>query len=108
VVSLPEFGPPDDRRVPTTTPEGQRRFVGDDPIAFDLLAEDAWTGLDVRTQDEYDEARVNYHSELIIVETPTGRSGTTRQRGEAASARSSTSAAPVRSPGRGRRRRGRR
>ena len=50
MVSLPDFGPPDDRRMPTTTLEGQRRFVGDDPIAFDLLAEDAWTGLDVRTR----------------------------------------------------------
>ncbi|MFJ5116169.1 TniB family NTP-binding protein [Streptomyces sp. NPDC088551] len=73
VVNAPEFGLPEDRRMPTTTLEGWRRFVDEDPIAFDLLAVDDWKALGPRARDEYDEGRVNYHSELIIVETPTVR-----------------------------------
>ncbi|MFE2185906.1 ATP-binding protein [Streptomyces sp. NPDC059455] len=73
VVNAPEFGLPEDRRMPTTTLEGWRRFVDEDPIVFDLVPEDEWKDLDPRARDEYDEGRVNYHSELIIVETPTVR-----------------------------------
>ncbi|GGV54724.1 hypothetical protein [Streptomyces spectabilis] len=41
------------------------------------LPEDVRKDLDLRAQGEYDEGRVNYHSELIIVETPpSGRSCT--------------------------------
>lgn len=73
VVDTGEFGLPEDRRMPTTTLEGWRRFVFGDPIVFTLLAEDDWNRLDERDRDAYDEARVDYHSELIIVETPTIR-----------------------------------
>lgn len=65
VVNAQEFGLPEDRRMPTTTLEGWRRFVDEDPIVFDLLPEDEWKDLDPRVRDEYDEGRVNYHSELI-------------------------------------------
>jgi hypothetical protein len=64
---------PDDRRMPTTTLEGWRRFVFDDPLTVTLLAEADWKALDEQARDVYDEARVDYHSELIIVETPTIR-----------------------------------
>jgi hypothetical protein len=68
-----EFGLPDDRRMPTTTLEGWRRFVFDDPLTLTLLTDGDWRALDERARDAYDEARVDYHSELIIVETPTIR-----------------------------------
>ncbi|MGW7754485.1 hypothetical protein ACWGK6_23635 [Streptomyces violaceusniger] len=71
VVNFPEFGMADDRRLPTTTLEGWRRFVNSDPLTFDLLPEDDWQTLEDLARHEYDEARVNYHSELIVVETPT-------------------------------------
>ncbi len=73
VVAAQEFGMPDDRRMPTTTLEGWRRFVLDDPLAVTPLADDDWKALDEQARDAYDEARVDYHSELIIVETPTIR-----------------------------------
>ncbi|MFJ7280838.1 ATP-binding protein [Kitasatospora sp. NPDC098663] len=67
------FQMPDDRRDPITTLEGWRRFVQEDPLTFTLLSEDDWLALTPHEQDQYDEARVTYHSELIIVETPTIR-----------------------------------
>lgn len=73
VVSTPAAELPDSRRKPTTTLENWRRFVDEDPIPFELLPPDAWQDLDSQARDEYDEGRVNYHSELIIVETPTVR-----------------------------------
>lgn len=73
VVNLNDFGLPPDRRPPTTTLDGWRRFVEEDPVVFELLAEDDWIALEEPDRDQYDEGRVNYHSELIIVETPTVR-----------------------------------
>jgi hypothetical protein len=73
VVSTPAAGLPESRRKPTTTLENWRRFVEEDPIPFDLLPLDEWRDLGLQARDEYDEGRVNYHSELIIVETPTVR-----------------------------------
>jgi Bacterial TniB protein len=63
----------DDRRRPTTTLEGWRRFVGEDPFTIELLPENTWLDLSEDENDRYKEVRVNYHSELIIVETPTIR-----------------------------------
>jgi hypothetical protein len=71
VVNSSEFGLLEDRRMPATTLERWRRFVDEDPIAFELLAESKWQKLDPRTSEEYDERRANDRSELIIVETPT-------------------------------------
>ncbi|MFI9780433.1 hypothetical protein ACIHCV_38110 [Streptomyces sp. NPDC051956] len=73
VVNFPEFGMADERRLPTTTLEGWRRLVNADPLTFDLLSEDGWQVLESSARHEYDEARVNYHSELIVVETATIR-----------------------------------
>lgn len=71
MVALPEFGPFDERRMPTTTLDGWNRFVLDDAVVFVLLADDLWRALDGPDLDAYEEAQVTYHSELIVVETPT-------------------------------------
>ncbi|MEV8638350.1 ATP-binding protein [Streptosporangium sp. NPDC051023] len=61
----------DDRRAPGTTLDGWRRFVNADPPAFALLADDDWKELDQRQRQNYDEARIAYHSEMAIVTTST-------------------------------------
>ena len=68
-------GMPDDRRMPTTTLEGWHRFAFDDRPTVTLLADDDWKALDEHARDVYNEARVDCHSELIIVETLTRRVG---------------------------------
>src|SRR2546430_11752256 len=73
VVSAPDLGIIDDRRAPTTTLAAWRQFVQDDPITLDLLPEAGWAGLDSAARTEYDEVRIKYHSELIVVETSTVR-----------------------------------
>lgn len=73
VVSAPELGIIDDRRAPTTTLAGWQQFVQDDPVTLDLLPEPDRAGLDSASRSEYDEARIKYHSELIVVETSTVR-----------------------------------
>src|SRR5438874_2462330 len=73
VVSAPELGIIDDRRAPTTTLVGWQQFVQDDSVTLDLLPEAALPGLDVHSRSEYDDARIKYHSELIVVETSTVR-----------------------------------
>lgn len=73
VVVAEHFGMPDNRRMPTTTLPNWRRFVNDDPPEFELLPAESWAALIGPERDEYDETRVDYHSELIIVETPTIR-----------------------------------
>ncbi|WP_232788752.1 TniB family NTP-binding protein [Streptomyces odonnellii] len=74
MVVVPEqFGMPDKRRMPTTTLPTWHCFVNEDPPEFELLAGTDWLSLSGPERDEYDEARVDYHSELIIVETPTIR-----------------------------------
>jgi hypothetical protein len=73
VVNAPELGIIDDRRAPTTTLAGWRQFVQDDPVTLDLLPEADLAGLDAASRSEYDDARIKYHSELIVVETSTVR-----------------------------------
>ena len=73
VVNAPDLGIVDDRRAPTTTLAGWRQFVQDDPVTLHLLPEADQTGLDAAGRTEYDEARIKYHSELIVVETSTVR-----------------------------------
>jgi Bacterial TniB protein len=58
-----------ERRDPTTTLTGWRRFVDADPAAFDLLDEPAWAALPGADRVLYDEARCRYHSELVVVST---------------------------------------
>jgi hypothetical protein len=73
VVDPEEFGIGDERRMPTTTLQGWNQFVSADPVCFVLLAEDDWRSLGGPDREAYEEAQANYHSELIVVETPTIR-----------------------------------
>lgn len=79
VVSIPDdvpagdFGLDDGRREPTMTLTGWRQFVDAPPASFDLLPDKRWTALSGPDREAYDEARLNYHSEMIIVATSTVR-----------------------------------
>ena len=57
------------RREPTMTLAGWRRFVDSAPASFDLLAGEQWQALSGEQRGRYDEARINYHSELVVVAT---------------------------------------
>ena len=67
-------------REPTTTLSGWRKFVDTAPVKFDLLPDAAWTGLSPASRDAYDEARITYHSELVVVATSTLREVTKQGR----------------------------
>jgi hypothetical protein len=79
VVSIPGDVPPDGpglddgRREPTMTLAGWRQFVDAPPASFDLLPDKRWAALPAEDRQAYDEARLNYHSEMIIVATSTVR-----------------------------------
>jgi thioredoxin reductase len=49
---------------------GWRRFVETPTAHFELLSEKRWVALTGRDKEAYDEARLNYHCEMIIVATP--------------------------------------
>ncbi len=63
--------PGDERIEPPTTLTGWRRFVEKDPAAFHLSGPDQWKSMDDDQRADYDEARINYHSELQVVRTST-------------------------------------
>jgi Cdc6-like AAA superfamily ATPase len=63
----------EDRRQPTTTLEGWRRFVDGNEATFDLLPNAEHDALDDLARLDYDEARIAYHAELIVVTTSTIR-----------------------------------
>src|SRR5579863_5658532 len=62
-------GPDDGRREPTMTLAGWRRFVDEEPASFELLPDGQREALSGPDRLEYDEARISYHSEMIIVAT---------------------------------------
>ncbi len=62
-----------DRREPTMTLTGWRRFVDAATASFDLLPDGQWSALSGKARDGYDEARINYHSEMVVVATSTVR-----------------------------------
>ncbi len=64
---------PDASREPTMTLAGWRCFVDSAPASFDLLAGEQWQALSGEQRSRYDEARINYHSELVVVATSTVR-----------------------------------
>lgn len=68
---LTEVSQLDDRRQPTTTLEGWRRFVEEDPPEFPLLPEADWARLGEEERVRYDEARIAHHAELAVVTTST-------------------------------------
>ena len=61
------------RRDPTTTLLGWRRFVDAEPARFELLPEPQWAALSQADRLAYDEARFDYHSEMVVVATSTIR-----------------------------------
>lgn len=61
----------DNRRETTMTLTGWRRYIETPPAAFDLLPADQWQNLPDEDREVYDDARINYHSEMVVVETPT-------------------------------------
>jgi hypothetical protein len=67
-------------REPTTTLSGWQQFVDAPPAAFDLLPDAAWAGLAAGSRAAYDEARISYHSELVVVATSTLREVTRQGR----------------------------
>jgi hypothetical protein len=62
-----------DRREPTMTLTGWRRYLDTPPAAFDLFPDPHWQALDDDARARYDEARINYHSEMVVVATSTVR-----------------------------------
>lgn len=64
---------PTDSRAPTTTLEGWRSFVEDEPHAFELLPERQFKALPVARRELYDESRISYHSDLGVIQTSTVR-----------------------------------
>ncbi len=64
--------PTDEERIePPTTLSGWRRFVEKDPATFDLVPQERWEAMDDAERAAYDEARIDYHSELQVVRTST-------------------------------------
>jgi len=65
---------------PLTTKEGWRRFVDKEPDPPALLSDVALAGLDAVGRAGYDEARMEYHADLPLVNTPVIRQvvGTSR------------------------------
>jgi hypothetical protein len=80
VVSNTADDPASERREPTTTLSGWRRFVETAPATFDLLVDNAWTALASGNREAYDDARISYHSELVVVATSTLREVTRQGR----------------------------
>ena len=60
-------------REPTTTLSGWRQFVDAAPATFGLLPDAARAGLAAGSRAAYDEERMSYHSELVVVATSTVR-----------------------------------
>lgn len=67
-------------REPTTTLTGWRQFVDTAPATFELLPDAARAGLTAGSRTAYDEARISYHSELVVVATSTLREVTRQGR----------------------------
>jgi len=56
-----------------TTLGGWRRFVTEVPAVPDLLPAPVWSGLDAGKRACYDDDRIDHHSRLLVVQTPTIR-----------------------------------
>lgn len=72
-------GPWDDldtARMPVTTLAGWRRFVDAPPPTFTVLCEEDRRAMAEDETDAYDERRVRYHAELVVVQTSTVRAVT--------------------------------
>ncbi|NUK85434.1 hypothetical protein [Streptomyces lunaelactis] len=67
-------------RDTTLTLSGWRRFVESSPPQLALLPDTQWTQMSVADRDTYDEQRIDYHSEMIVVATSAVREVTHRGR----------------------------
>jgi hypothetical protein len=67
VVTFPD--PDQAPRQNTLTLVGWRRFIGAEDASFELLPRPEWEALSDQERDAYDEARFDYHSELVTVAT---------------------------------------
>lgn len=70
---VPLDGDLDPRQVPSVTLEGWRQFVDAKPAEFDLIDYDRYSALPGPEKLAYDDRRMAYHSELVIIETSTVR-----------------------------------
>lgn len=73
MVTQPDDTLVESRRLPTVTLEGWRQFVNTRPVTLDLLTAADYQTLDPAARELYDERRIAYHSELVIIETSTVR-----------------------------------
>ncbi|MFD7027479.1 AAA family ATPase [Streptomyces sp. NPDC059917] len=64
-------GAHDDRNNPLTTKDGWREFVDDAPFYPSMLSLRAFKALTEEKRLAYNEPRLDYHSRLVIVDTPT-------------------------------------
>jgi hypothetical protein len=64
---------PDDEHNPLTTKDGWRRFVDETPICPRMLSLRAFKALSEEKRLAYNEPRLDYHSRLVVVATPTIR-----------------------------------
>ena len=62
---------PNSSRAPTTTLQGWRSFVSSVPSVVDLVDQSALGRLSRLQRERYDDQRISYHSELVLVETST-------------------------------------
>jgi AAA domain len=63
----------DPRQVPSVTLDGWRQFVDAKPAAFELIDHHEYSSLPGPEKLAYDDRRMAYHSELVIIETSTVR-----------------------------------
>jgi hypothetical protein len=63
----------DPRQVPSVTLDGWRQFVDAKPAAFELIDHQDYSSLPGPEKLAYDDTRMAYHSELVIIETSTVR-----------------------------------
>jgi hypothetical protein len=84
-----EAGELEDRRLPTSTLDGRRRFVRADPAPIELLPAQRWSKLPEPERRNYDEVRIAHHAEPVVVASTVGVLSPTmsRQRNNANSAR---------------------
>ena len=80
VTEIAACGQLEDRRQPTTTLEGWRRFIDVDPPELTLLPDKQWLNLTAAQRSAYNEMRVAHHSELVVVTTTTIQSITNEGR----------------------------
>lgn len=71
---------PGSSRAPTTNLQGWRSFVDSVPADMDTAAATELEAMGAAARENYDEQRISYHSELVIVETSTVRSITNQGR----------------------------